>query len=98
MIVAFAGQVVMRDTFEEALSDLFGARTAPEGRLVETGAASAIPSSSAVRSAAKMAAEAEAHYQRVRTSLQKWDWTEAGEGMEALELTLTKLREVLEDE
>ncbi|MFT5089844.1 MAG: uncharacterized membrane protein (UPF0182 family) [Candidatus Latescibacterota bacterium] len=98
VIVAFAGQVVMRDTFEEALSDLFGARTAPEGRLVETGAASAIPSSSAVRSAAKMAAEAEAHYQRVRTSLQKWDWTEAGEGMEALELTLTKLREVLEDE
>ena len=43
-----------------------------------------------------MAAEAEAHYQRVRTSLQKWQWKEAGEGMEALEKTLTKLRKVLE--
>ena len=99
VIVAFAGQVIMRDTFEEALSDLFGAEKRPSHRSEEH-AARVVPapaSSIAVRSAAKMAAEAETHYQRVRTSLQKWQWKEAGEGMDALEETLTKLREVLEE-
>jgi uncharacterized protein len=99
VIVAFAGQVVMRDTFEEALSDLFGATKTPPPRSQEKAAnvVSAPASSIAVRSAAKVAAEAEAHYQRVRNSLQKWQWKEAGEGMEALEKTLAKLRELLEE-
>ena len=45
-----------------------------------------------------MAAEAEAHYQRVRTSLQQWDWAEAGDGMKALEKTIKVLRKTLEKE
>lgn len=97
VIVAYAGQVVMRSTFEEALADLFGAKKTTPLRSGAMAAAPTPPSDLAVRSAAKMAAEAEAHYQRVRTSLQKWQWKEAGEGMEALEKTLTKLREVLEE-
>lgn len=99
VIVAFGGQVIMRDTFEKALSDLLGG-AAPMVRLDEPpeGSTAIAPSGVALRSAAKMAAEAEAHYQRVRASLQKWDWAGAGEEMEALERTIAELREELEGE
>jgi uncharacterized membrane protein (UPF0182 family) len=100
VIVAFGGQVIMRDTFEEALSALLGMGAAPVARLDETadGLTPIVPSGDAFRSAAKMAAEAEAHYQRVRASLQKWDWAGAGKEMEALARTLTELRKALEGE
>ena len=100
VIVAFGGQVIMRDTFEEALSDLLGIGDASAARLDEmaAGEMSIAPSGAVLRSAAKMAAEAEAHYQRVQISLQEWDWAGAGEEMEALERTLTELREALEGE
>ena len=100
VIVSFGGQVIMRNTFEEALSDLLGIGAAPVARLGETANALTpiVASGAALRSAAQMAAEAESHYQRVRASLQKWDWAGAGEEMEALERTLTELREELEGE
>ena len=100
VIVAFAGQVIMRDTFEEALFDLFDP-DAGSGALSPEPAARRVPiahSGSDLRSAAEMAAEAEAHYQRVRTSLQQWDWAGAGEEMKALENTIRTLRKALEEE
>ena len=100
VIVSFGGQVIMRDTFEEALADLLGVDAEPVARLDGTADALTpiVASGVALRSAAQMAAEAEAHYQRVRASLQEWDWAGAGEEMEALERTLTELRESLEGE
>ena len=90
----------MRDTFEEALFDLFDP-DAGSGALSPEPAARQVPiapSGSDLRSAAEMAAEAEAHYQRVRTSLQQWDWAGAGEEMKALENTIRTLRKALEEE
>jgi hypothetical protein len=97
VIVAFAGQVIMRDTFEEALSDLFDI-DAGASDLAPTLATKPVPSPPGIdlRSAAQMAAEADSHYQQVRTSLQQWNWAEAGQGMEALEKTIGTLRKTLE--
>jgi len=99
VIVAFAGQVIMRNTFEEALSDLFDLDTGDSTPLLETAASRVpiVPSRSNLRSAAEMAASAEAHYQRVRTLLQQWDWAGAGEEMAALEKTIAALRKELEE-
>ena len=100
VIVAFAGQVIMRATFEEALFDLFAKDDGSSAPSPEPAArqVSTAPSGIDSRFAAEMAAEAEAHYQRVRTSLQQWDWAEAGEGMKALEKTIKVLRKTLEEE
>ncbi len=95
VIVAFAGRVVMRKTFEEAMTELFGAREAPPAVRAEE----ADPMASvgqAVRSAGDLAAEAEARYQNVRSALQQWDWAQAGEEMKALERAIGELRKALQ--
>ena len=90
----------MRDTFEEALSDLFDLDAGASAPSLEPVASQApiAPSGIDLRSAAEMAAAADAHYQRVRTSLQQWDWAGAGEEMKALENTIRTLRKALEEE
>ena len=90
----------MRATFEEALFDLFAIDAGSSAPSPEPAPRqeSTPPSGINSRFAAEMAAEAEAHYQRVRTSLQQWDWAEAGEGMKALEKTIKVLRKTLEKE
>jgi uncharacterized membrane protein (UPF0182 family) len=100
VIVALGGQVIMRGSFEEALSALFTRDAlAPEilGEMV-TGSASASYSGSSSLTAAEMAAAVEDHFRRARASLQRWDWAEAGEEMEALETTIAALREKLAGE
>lgn len=100
VIVAFGGQVVMRDTFEEALTVLFG----PEGEAPPVEAAQAVQEPSGpetgpdVRAAARLAAEAESQYQQVRLSMQGWDWAGAGEALGNLEKTIAALRNTLEPE
>ena len=86
--------------YDEALSDLFDLEAGSSAPSPEPAARRVpiAPSGIDLRSAAEMAAEAEAHYQRVRTSLQQWDWAEAGEGMKALEKTIGALRKTLEEE
>ncbi len=98
VIVMFGDQVIMRDTFEEALNELFGTDATPVTQLNEVAVrlTPTAASGTILRSAAKMAAEAEAHYQHMRISLQTWDWAGAGREMEALERTLTELRQSLE--
>jgi uncharacterized protein len=104
VIVAFGGQVIMRDTFEEALVDLFGLEGTDEAdaskpsEAVVPEAGSGLAGSVDLQQAASMAAEAEAHYQQVRLSMQQWDWAAAGAGMEALEKTIGALRQTLEQE
>lgn len=95
VIVAFGGQVVMRNTFEEALTVLFGegvGATLAEDREETPATQVAVQTG---RSAAELAAQADAHYSRVRTALQQWDWEQAGKEMKALEETIRALKEEL---
>ena len=98
VIVSYAGQVIMRDTFEEALNELFGAGA---GRTLATAeSSSAAPETSteqpAVATAADLAAQADLQFQRVRESLQNWDWQTAGEAMNQLEQSIQKLKKTLD--
>ena len=95
VIVAFGGQVIMRDTFEDALNDLFGMRTTAAVEAARS-AQNLIPETAA-QTATRLAGQAEAHYQTVRKSLQEWDWAKAGEAMQALERSITELKQVLEE-
>ena len=96
VIVAFGGQVVMRNTFEEAMAELFGAGV---GATIAAGegeaAAAPIAAVQTGGSAAELAAKADAHYSRVRSALQQWDWEQAGKEMKALEETIRALKEAL---
>ena len=98
VIVALGGRVIMRKSFEEALSGLFETDAVAPIILGEKVAESAWASSpgGGALSAAEMAAAAEDHFQRARASLQRWDWARAGEEMAALERTIAALRETLE--
>ncbi len=97
VIVAFGGQVIMRDTFEDALNELFGSGA---GKTLESpGSEETSETTSeqpAERTAAALASEADMQFQRVRESLQKWDWTTAGEAMKQLEQSILELKKTLE--
>jgi uncharacterized protein len=99
VIVAYGGRVIMRDTFEDALNDLFGSGA---GRTLARSDRSEqpVPESPQViqvdQSAVQLAVEADRQYQRVRESMQKWDWTQAGEAMQALEKSIQELKTALE--
>ena len=102
VIVAFGNRVVMRSTLEEALLELFGPGATAEIE-AETGSPESAghgpelaPAGEALRTAAQLAAAAEEHYRRAQAALQEWDWTRAGEEMEALEQRLAELRKALE--
>ena len=94
VIVAFAGRVVMRETLEEGLTELFGAREEPEAARPEE-AGSTPSAGEAVLPAGDLAAQVEARYQNVRSALQRWDWAQAGEEMVALERAIGALRKAL---
>ncbi len=95
VIVAFGGRVVMRKTFDEALTVLFGGGSgiAMAASEEETPASSVALQTG--RSAAELAAKADAHYSRVRSAFQQWDWEQAGKEMKALEETIRALKEEL---
>ena len=103
VIVAFGGRVVMRGTFEEALAEIFGMVEPPADAGAEVEAAPAggvlaegVPDAASLQTAARMVSEAEARYRGAQAALREWDWTRAGEELEALERTLNELRRELE--
>jgi uncharacterized membrane protein (UPF0182 family) len=100
VIVAFGGRVIMRDTFEEGLNELFGSGAGrvltPKSEQAEEVAAVSSVTGETIRTAAELASEADQQYHRVRESLQKWDWKTAGEAMSALEKTIGELKKTLE--
>jgi hypothetical protein len=99
VIVAYGGQVIMRDTFEDALNDLFGSGA---GRTLDKpgdGAPSASGMTQAVQisqTAVQLANEADRQYQLVRESMQQWDWSKAGDAMKALEKSIQDLKKNLD--
>ena len=58
--------------------------------------AGGVAAAASLHTAAQMVSEADAHFHGARTALQEWDWTRAGEELEALEATLNELRGELE--
>jgi uncharacterized protein len=99
VIVAYGGQVIMRDTFEDALNDLFGSGAGRTLVQEEGGAqpASGMPQVIQVdQTAVQLANEADRQYQLVRESMQKWDWSKAGDAMKALEKSIQELKTSLE--
>jgi len=113
VIVAFGGQVIMRSSFEEALAEMFGmepelagapdapdaadaAETTAEQEVVPGGN---VPGTAVVlQTAAQMVSGAEAHFRGARAALQEWDWSRAGEELDALESALSELRDELNQE
>lgn len=101
VIVAYGGQVIMRDTFEDALNDLFGSGAGRTLNKPERGSKTIAGSGTTPQviqvdqTAVQLATEADRQYQRVRESMQKWDWTTAGEAMKALEKSIQELKTTL---
>ena len=97
VIVAFGSQVVMRGSFEEALAEIFGmvAGAADADAEAESSPEVGVSHTASLQTAAQMVSEAEAHFRGARTALQEWDWTQAGEELEALETKLNELRREL---
>jgi len=105
--VAFGGQVIMRSSFEEALTEIFGmgpelaeapdaAETAAEQEVVPSGS---VPGTTVrLQTAAQLVSGAEAHFRGARAALQEWDWSRAGEELDALESALSELRDELNQE
>ncbi len=100
VIVAFGGRVIMRDTFEEGLNELFGSGAGrvltPKSEQSEEIIAVGAVTGETIRTASELASEADQQYHRVRESLQKWDWKTAGEAMHALEKTIGELKKTLD--
>ena len=108
IIVAFGNQVVMRGSFEEALSAIFGSVTSPavagsatsERTGPELGAGADISEAAdgtALDTVVRMVSAAQDRLLGARTALREWDWSRAGEEFEALETALSELRQELEE-
>ena len=97
VIVALGSQVVMRGSFEEALAEIVGmvAGAADADAEAESSPEVGVSHTASLQTAAQMVSEAEAHFRGARTALQEWDWTQAGEELEALETKLNELRREL---
>ena len=105
VIVAFGSQVIMRSSFEEALAEIFDmapelagapdpAGTAVEQEVVPGGD---VPATAVrLQTAARLVSGAEAHFRGARAALQEWDWSRAGEELDALESALSELRDELD--
>ncbi len=107
VIVAFGGQVIMRSSFDEALAEIFGVESGlamapdPAGTQAEPALAPAgdIPATEVrLQTAARLVSGAEAHFRGAREALQEWDWSRAGEELDALESALSELRDELDQE
>ena len=98
VIVAHAGQVVMRATFEEALNELFGRSQAGQTESGEDGEVVASDSSRRpVASVSDLATRAEQHYRNVQDAMKVWDWAKAGAEMQALEESIEALQRSLKE-
>ena len=89
----------MRDTFEDALNDLFGSGAGRTLDKAQNTAQSSTTGTTQVlqvdQTAVQLAAEADRQYQLVRESMQKWDWSKAGDAMKALEKSIQDLKKAL---
>ena len=101
VIVAYENRIVMQETLEAGLAELFGGKVPPSGSGTQTTAAPADPapppSEGAPRPAAGpelggLAAEAQAHYERAVAAQKAGDWATYGEELRRLGQVLERMR------
>jgi uncharacterized membrane protein (UPF0182 family) len=101
VIVAYENRIVMQETLEAGLAELFGGKAPPSAAGTQTTAAPADPgpppSEGAPRPAATpelsgLAAEAQAHYERAVAAQKAGDWATYGEELRRLGQVLERMR------
>ena len=101
VIVAYENRIVMQETLEAGLAELFGGKAPPSAAGTQTTAAPAAPgppsSEGAPRPAAGpdlggLAAEAQAHYERAVAAQKAGDWATYGEELRRLGQVLERMR------
>ena len=101
VVVVYQDQIVMEQTFEQALAKLFGGgTTAPRGQPTATSTASSQPPAPGVPPSgaavppqiSALATEAQTHYQRAIDAQRAGDWAKYGEEIKALGQTLDRMK------
>jgi uncharacterized protein len=101
VIVAYENRIVMQETLEAGLAELFGGKVPPSATGTQTTAAPADPgqplAEGAPRPAASpelsgLAAEAQAHYERAVAAQKAGDWATYGEELRRLGQVLERMR------
>jgi uncharacterized protein len=89
VVVAYQNRVVMQETLEGALDDLFGGSTRPRAQpALEVGAGAPPPADSGLR---PLAAEARRHYEAALQAQRELDWARYGDEMRRLGELLEQL-------
>lgn len=97
VIVAYQNHVVMAETLDDAMSELFGGAVQTAASAPPTAAAAAVPSGTAgiPPSLTRMVRELSAHYDSASTAQRNGDWARYGEQMRAVESLVQRLREAV---
>jgi len=101
VIVAYENRIVMEDTLEQGLAQLFGGSSAPGAdrtgqparpAQATPGSSAAPPAASAVPDLSALAAEAQAHYERAVAAQRAGDWATYGNELQQLGQLLERMR------
>jgi len=99
VIVAYENRIVMQETLEEGLAELFGGKSSPSSPSTTTAGPSATPApaaasppSSASAGLVALAAEAQSHYERAVAAQKSGDWATYGEELRQLGQLLERMR------
>jgi len=98
VIVAYENRIVMQETLEEGLAELFGGKSSPSSPSTTAGPsatpapAAASPPSSASAGLVALAAEAQSHYERAVAAQKSGDWATYGEELRQLGQLLERMR------
>ncbi|MEO5814266.1 MAG: UPF0182 family protein [Gemmatimonadaceae bacterium] len=96
VVVAYQNQVIMRETLDAALSDMFGgavdSRRAVTVAALDSGAARAVATPVVDTATPALTAEARRHYDAAMTAQRAGDWARYGEEIRALGAVLGRMR------
>jgi len=94
VIVAYENRIVMDDTLEAGLAQLFGGQAPSTSRAPAStsGASQPQPVSTSTSPLAELASEAQGHYERAVAAQRAGDWATYGEELRQLGQTLDKMR------
>ena len=99
VIVAYENRIVMQETLEAGLAELFGGKPTPPSTSTSTAAPTPGPAAAdGTRPAATsadlsaLAAAAQAHYERAVTAQRSGDWATYGEELRQLGQVLEKMK------
>jgi uncharacterized membrane protein (UPF0182 family) len=99
VIVAYENRIVMQETLEEGLAELFGGKPSPSSPSTSTAAPSTAPAqtattapSSANAGLTALAAEVQSHYERAVAAQKSGDWAAYGEELRQLGQVLERMK------